>query len=350
MEINKQKCQRNAMKFDKYFMKQMDEGVTSCFSIEVSKNNEIIYEFTNGNSSPDKKSGTPVTKETLFNVGSVTKTITAALFVRFIEMGLILMNDPVKKFIQEYRFGDVEIYHLLTHTTGFEGKMCETIEPPETNDSMHDFYRKIYNIDYRKNLPGETWDYFTLGYCILKDIMERVSGVTYNNLVKEYIFNPIGMNHSYFDQEELKEREYIQPWDYKTAMFRPDLAPHPVIGDRGLFTTASDLVKFGNLFLKYEFAEESALFKKPSIDFMLRDVTKNKFNQTPVFWIKTEQDTHGCFGDLNSPSAVGHTGYSGCMLFIDPVYQTCASILTNSIKLHEDWKYYKKYCNVIMSM
>jgi len=194
-----------------------------------------------------------------------------------------------------------------------------------------------------------------LGYCILMDIIERLTGKTLEEFAREYLFNPVGMSDTTYDAETLEDGKYVLPWDHERNVFFKEFALSAPLGDRGVYTTAHDLIKFGNVFLNKGKSGERRVFAEASINCMLREIPSGKFmgyvwSMTPIFWIKSNTDIHGCFDDLNSPSAVGHTGFTGCMLLIDPEYKTTAAILTNSPKLHGDWKNYKKICNIIMSM
>lgn len=163
-----------------------------------------------------------------------------------------------------------------------------------------------------------------------------------------------------------------------------------VMGDRGLFTTADDLLKFGSFFLSDRDNGErepilsggdnvervpilrdgnagkgdrvlsegdnggskagAPLFSKAAIDFMRRSIPGISPTKTPVFWRKGEADGYGCFGDLNSEEAIGHTGFTGCMLLIDPARDTVAALLTNSLEWHADWRNYRLLCNLVMAL
>ncbi len=87
-----------------------------------------------------------------------------------------------------------------------------------------------------------------------------------------------------------------------------------------------------------------------TVRWLLAEASAGRFNKTPAFWVKGAEDRYGCFGDLHTSSVVGHTGFSGCMLWIDPEYAIAGAIVTNSTRLHEDWRRYKRINNRLLSL
>lgn len=348
LNINQKKCLENASLFDGYFMQRIHEGLSPCFSVAVLKNDEIVFDFAKGKPLPESDSHTEITDQTLFNIGSVTKPLTGALIIKLVEMGEITLNDPVKKYIREYKFDNVTIYHLLTHTSGYDGNY--PIDWPKKDESIEGYFKKIFSIDFLKHKTGEAVEYCTYGYSILMYILEKVTNMSIEQYSRNVLFDPLGMNFTTYETNSLIENEYILPYNDNIKSLEYKLNRIPATGDSGLYSTPMDLLKFSNMVLHKGEGNGKRVFSEAAIQMMLREITNRRFMRTPNFWLKASMDIHGCFGDLSSPSTVGHTGFSGCMLFIDPEFNMAGAILTNSMKLHEDWKNYKRICNLLYLM
>lgn len=315
-----------------------------------------LSEGIGGNGAYGQASVDSVRADTRFNVGSVSKLVTGAAVMKLVETGQLTLDDPVARHIPEYRLPAVTVLHLLTHAAGYGADAVNGLGFPERQEDVALFLQRLYEIDTLARQPGQSSEYFTLGYTILMDVIERVSGLTFEKFVQTHIFHPAQMADSTFDPDTLGGKHYVLPWDDHSGVFLHKEAMTGVMGDRGLFTTAADLVRFGSVFLNGGvFVDEMdgsrmRLFSQAAVDAMLREATPREWGKTPVFWRKGNYDVYGCFGDLNAPEAVGHTGFTGCMLLIDPVYETVAALLTNSLNWHADWRNYRLLCNIVMSM
>jgi CubicO group peptidase (beta-lactamase class C family) len=157
------------------------------------------------------------------------------------------------------------------------------------------------------------------------------------------------MRRTTYRLETLKPHEYILPWD--GTKVTDSLKTVPPTCDTALYSTAEDLVKFGATFLAGGKAGARRVFPPSAVAYMLRERTGLALPKTPIFWLHGSGVVdYGCFGDLNSPRAVGHPGYTGCMIMIDPEYDLTVAILCNSIKLHGDYNNYKRINNRILSV
>lgn len=329
-----------------YFQSFIDNGIAPCLSILAVKNNQVICDFTGG-SVKNGSNERVIDNKTRFNIGSVTKPVTASLVLKLVEFGEICLNDAVQKFIPEYLFKDVSIYHLLTHSAGYD-ESINIQRPKEKNDKLS-YLKQIYLIDALKYTPGEVSTYFTQGYSILMDIIERITSTTLEEFAREFLFNPLGMSDTTYEITSMEEDQFVLPYNNSEKRYETEISKTPATADSGLYTNTRDLIKFSQMLLNGGVYNDKRIFSKSCVDLMLGEGIDNKFMKTPIFWMKGSSDIYGCFSDLCSGLTVGHPGYSGCMLFIDSVNKTTAVILSNSMELHSDWKNYKKIGNLIMS-
>ena len=165
-------------------------------AVLVADDSRILYEKAYGYA--DIKNKIAATPDTKFRIGSVTKQFTAAAILKLQENNLLSVNDKLSKFIPDFPRGDeVTIHHLLTHTSGihsytnkpdFIDKVTKTISP----DSL---ISSIKNDPYDFN-PGEQLRYNNSGYFLLGYIINKVSGKSYEQYLKETFFNPLQMNNT----------------------------------------------------------------------------------------------------------------------------------------------------------
>ncbi len=313
-------------------------------SVSACRNGEMVYHFHD--KGEDKPEYACLTEKTKFNVGSVTKIFTGALVLKLVEQGLITLNMPVKSIIPEFAPGHITLRHLMLHISGFTKAGEYGIDWPKTFPEIKDYFDKIYAITEPDRPPEEVEVYFTYGYAILLDVLQRVTGREIEELGQEYLFQPLGMEDTTFDVRKVDLRNCIMPHSPVTNTFL-DFSQTPPTGESGLFSTTNDLLKFGKLILDAVHGRQVRLFSPATFSFMLREATNGKFSKAPIFWMKTGVDRFGCFADLSSPSAVGHPGFSGCILVVDPEYDFSYSIITNNTCL--DWSHYRAIGNVLLS-
>jgi CubicO group peptidase (beta-lactamase class C family) len=149
----------------------------------------------------------PLSQTDKVHVGSVSKTILAAGFLRMATVGLLYLDDPVKKYLphlpiaNEYNSTDpVTIRHLLNHTSGLtDAKLWHIFS---TKSAPHTPLETVYlnspNILKVHTKPGSIYSYSNLGYTILGMVMEKISKKPYENYLDESILKPLGMANSSF--------------------------------------------------------------------------------------------------------------------------------------------------------
>jgi len=186
--------------FDKLvdqIFKNAQTGTTPGVSVLVSKNGEIIYEKAFGYADIGNK--VPVTPDTKFRIGSITKQFIAAAILKLQEEGKLNVQDKLSKYIPNFprlpRGDEVTIHHLLTHTSGihsyterpnFMKYITMPITPAELVDTI-----KAHPYDFN---PGDKWLYNNSGFFLLGCIVEKISGMSLDNYLKETFFKPLGMN------------------------------------------------------------------------------------------------------------------------------------------------------------
>ncbi|MBQ8578441.1 MAG: beta-lactamase family protein [Clostridia bacterium] len=328
---------RNPDAVQAYLDSLVEEGLTPCISAAIAYKGEVAAAFTACRK--DDPMYNHFSADTRLNIGSVTKIITGALMAKLMESGRISVNDNVKKHLPEYPFDDNTVLQLLCHSTGTDSFCCN-VPRPVWSDPKEKFVHDILATMKRTYAPGTQSCYFTYGYSLLMEIIERVSGMDYMEFANKNLLSPLGMTSSTFDTHDISPDNMIMPYNRDTGTYENSWTMRPT-ADSGLFTTAGDLLKFAGALQDAYHGRENPVFTPWQAHYLFRECTENKFHRTAAMWRKGEVDHYNFFSDFNSPEACGHTGYSGCMLCIDPTYEISVVILTNSCYLHHDWNNYR---------
>ena len=163
-------------------------------AVLVSQNGDIIYQKGFGYADIEKK--IPVTPDTKFKIGSVSKQFTAVAILKLQEEGRIKTEDKLSKYIPDFpRGNEVTIYQLLTHTSGihdYNSTPNLDMTKPVTPQALLDIIKKL---PYDFN-PGERYLYNNSGYFILGYIVAQLSGKTLSEYLNDTFFKPLGMKNS----------------------------------------------------------------------------------------------------------------------------------------------------------
>ncbi|MHC1707625.1 MAG: serine hydrolase domain-containing protein [Bacteroidales bacterium] len=215
-------------------------------NVLVASRGKVIFEGCYGFA--DHKSKKDLTRETSFQLASVTKQFTAAAILILKERGILSLNDPVEKFIPGFPYKGITIRLLLGHRSGlfnyiyFCDRLVHDKQKPITNDDV----LRMINIHQPKPYyePDRTFNYSNTGYIILAAIVEKVSKLSYGDFLKKEIFDPLGMNHSSVITSHEKKNESIAVGYKGGWRIAPMTFLDGVVGDKGVYSSVVDLYKW----------------------------------------------------------------------------------------------------------
>ncbi len=222
-------------------------------SVAIIRDSKFIYERPFGIA--DTKQRSDCSNSSLFRIASVTKPITSVAIFTLLEQGKLNLNDKIfgPSGILAFDFGktfrqyvtDVTVDHLLTHTSG--GWSNDDTDPMFRNDSWDHkrlITESIANIPLTYP-PGTHWAYSNFGYCILGRVIEKISGQSYENFVRQSILAPCGITdmriggNTYADRAP-NEVEYVGQYGENPY----DMNIRRMDSHGGWIATPSDLAKF----------------------------------------------------------------------------------------------------------
>jgi len=193
----------------------------------------------------------PVTPDTLFQVGSISKTFTATLIMMLVEKGKIDIDAPVHRYLKDFRLKDkraekkVTVRHLLTHMGGWVGDYFNDFG--NGDDALAKMVKKIANLPQIQPF-GTIWSYSNTGFNIASRIIEVVTKKSYEQVVQEMIFNPLGLDRSYFYPSDiLFTHRFVvghQRVKEKIQVARPWAIGRAGNGVGGVVSNVQDLLKY----------------------------------------------------------------------------------------------------------
>jgi CubicO group peptidase (beta-lactamase class C family) len=157
----------------------------------VAKGDQIV--LANGYGLADRENGVPVTAETVFDIGSVTKQFTAAAILKLEMEGRLRVDDPLSRWFADVPAdkAGITLHHLLTHSSGLRGQFGGDYEVAE-RDSLA---RVILQSELLW-APGTRYEYSNAGYSLLAMVVEKASGTGYEAYMREKLWAPAGMTRT----------------------------------------------------------------------------------------------------------------------------------------------------------
>jgi serine-type D-Ala-D-Ala carboxypeptidase/endopeptidase len=200
----------------------------------------------------DPKSQRPYDEHTAFEIGSITKTMTAALLAEFIARGEVMLDDPIAKLlppgtvVPSFNGHEITIGDIVTHSSGLPsipaGYRPADMNNPYADVTERDLLDALAATKLTRE-PGSKWEYSNFAVIVLSYALAKRSGKDFETLLRERLLEPLGMNETYIAkpppgvhlaQGHLPGGEPAIPWD-----FHPDMA-----GVGGVRATLPDMLKY----------------------------------------------------------------------------------------------------------
>jgi len=189
----------------------------------------------------------PVDEDTLFQIGSITKTFTATAAMRLVEAGELALDEPVRTYLPDLRMADeavtygVTMRHLLSHTGGWAGDHFASIG--RGDDALA---RMVSTLDRLEQLTplGQVWSYNNAGFYIAGRVIEVVAGRPFEDALRELVLEPLGLERSFFFADEVITHRFVVGHDRSGAVLRPWSIGRPAAAAGGLITSVHELLRY----------------------------------------------------------------------------------------------------------
>ena len=187
---------------DNILIKQVEENKTPSVQYIIFNKDSVIHRFQFGFS--DIKNKLKTGENTTYNAYSVTKTFTALSILQLAEQKKLDIEQPVKKYLPEFPYSsELTIRQLMTHSAGIPNHIpLSWIHLADEHKSFDRtiFFSKIFIKNNKtKSKPNEKYAYSNLGYVLLGQLIEKVSGISYENYVRENILQPLNIKPNELD-------------------------------------------------------------------------------------------------------------------------------------------------------
>lgn len=319
-------------------------------NILIAEKGEIVYEKSFGFSNYDTH--TPLGPQHMFNVASVSKTITSVAIMQLVEQGLVSLEDDITEYLTDLPYKGIRIQHLLTHTSGLPKVQIRPFRKEisgkrYTNTELLEVYTRVAPELYFT--PGADYNYANTNYIFLALIIENVSKIPFDQFLHQRIFEVAGMHQTFLFKRNVPQHlqkdvvsYYRKPkWlskrfhlvDTLAANIEDNATFDHIYGASSIHTTARDLLKF------HRALQNEMLLSKTTLRTMYtpirltgkKEYTINKESNYPAVlspgWRVAKDSTKG--------KIVFHSGgfQGGRSFFIRNLQKDqCIIILTNNIE------------------
>ena len=300
--------------FDAYVTDQRDRDGVPAVAVGLARGGTPVY--FKGLGYAREPGSPPPTAETVFGIGSITKSFTAVAILQLQERGVLSVHDPVTRFLPEFRLprqheaSGVTLHHFLTHASGLpplpflfgtlkrsmaddpsvrdDADMWKLVEATEAIDTYEDLMEAIagHDIDLT-GAPGAAFSYSNDAYALLGAIVERASGMPYATFVRENILEPAGMRASQFEPVFAPEVDVASLYSRRDEEGQSVVVAAPVwwhapahLGAGFLKSTVSDMLRYAEIYRSAGVVSGERLLSPDSV----RQMTMPYMEAAPGRW------------------------------------------------------------------
>jgi len=272
---------------------------------------------------------------TVWDLASLTKVVgTTTAVMQLVQAGRVALDSPVVQYVPDWRAPGadrISVRHLLTHSAGLPAWRPLYKEAASTNEALQQLYATAPD-----TAPGVRFVYSDIGFILLGKLVERVSGTALDAYDTEHVFKPLDMKTTrYLPPGGWRRRTApteVDPWRQRhlRAEVHDENAARlgGVSGHAGLFSTGRDLTVFARMYLNHGAVGPRRVLDSATVSAIAR-LQDSTISRRAIGW-ETPTGTNSA-GKRLSPSAFGHTGFTGTSLWMDPEQGLFVLLLTNRV-------------------
>lgn len=269
----------------------------------------------------------PLATDAVFDIASLTKPMVGILAARCLERGLFELDDPVARHMPGLHHA-MTWRHLLTHSSGLPAVL------PLTPDwSGREPALTLARAAIPTHQPGTLFRYSDINYILLGALLEGVTSAPLHELAAHEIFTPLEMRDARYRPLELHAAMCIVPTEFEGARMLRGVVHDPaarrmggVAGHAGVFSTAADLARLARCLL----SGGEPLMQPHTLALMTRSASPHGMPARGLGW-----DIASAYsrprGALFPMGSYGHTGFTGCVLWLDPHSRSFYVFLSNRV-------------------
>jgi len=279
--MSKESIKKTLESLDETIIQSMNENHLPGLAVGVVHDGQLIYARGLGFADIDKN--IPVTPDTTFRIGSISKTFTAVGVMTLFEQGKLGLDDPINEHLTAYKVlhkdpnaPPVTIRHMLTHTSGVGelrslldafkpvgGLGCK-MEEPEI--SLAEYYGGCLRPELH---PGHKWAYSNHAFATLGQLITDVSGMPYEQYMIEHVFEPLGMHHSDYLLSRRVSESLAQGYEWKKNRFAPVPYQRIIIGAAGsIHSSLNEMAKYVSALMNGGANQTGRVLKPETLEIM----------------------------------------------------------------------------------
>ena len=261
----------------------LDRWPSAGVAVAVVRDGSPKWFFSRGVADVD--SGEPITDDTVFRIGSITKTFTAVAVMQLSEQGMVDLDAPASDYLRAFPLVPAKesfrptVRHLLTHTAGvgYWRRLADLRQPwigagDRAGRSgalpLAEYYRRGLPVEIE---PGTKWAYSNHGFAALGQIVEDVSGQSLDRYLYEQILEPLGMNHTDLVRSERIRSRLATGYVLRSRGLKPVADRDvPTPGGGGIYSTAADLARYIATLQQMYSGEQHLVLKPETLKSMFR--------------------------------------------------------------------------------
>ena len=311
----------------------LDTGEIPGAVVLIGQGDEILYHRAVGSRSIVPHP-VPMTRDTIFDIASLTKPLGTTLAVMaLVERGAVKLDAPVGRYLKEFRgtpFSAVTVRRLLTHSGGMPAIPKDAVFARGFPAAASGLARA--KLDY---LPGTGFQYSDTGFILLGELVRRVSGQPLDQFLERTLFRPLGLVDTSF-KPKMPHLPRVAPTEFAQGRMLQGEVHDPrarllggVAGHAGMFSTAADVARICRMLLDGGVFGGSRVLKPETIQLMWSRSSEGRGTRA-LGWDMTSP-----YATIAAPyfpaGSVGHTGFTGTSVWIDPSTKSYVVVLSNRV-------------------
>jgi len=276
----------------------------------------------------------PMTVDTIFDIASLTKPVGTTLAVMaLVERGSIKLDAPVGQYLKEFsgkQFDEITIRRLLTHSAG----LGETPPNATVARGFPAAVRELAKLPLEYP-PGSAFQYSDTGFILLGEVVHRVSGAPLDRYMEHILFRPLGLKDTTF-RPKTSVMPRVAPTEFANGHLLRGEVHDPrarllggVAGHAGMFSTAADLARICRMLLNGGMFDGQRILDAATVRTMWAVAPDGRGTRT-LGWDVTSSYSR-TMAPFFPEGSVGHLGFTGTSLWIDPPTRSYVIILSNRV-------------------
>lgn len=235
-------------RYTKHMMADFYHAGAPGAAVLVARGDEVLYRGARGFA--DVKTGTPLTADSVFRIGSISKQFAAAGLLKLVEAGKLSLDDPLSKFVRNFPNGKhITVLELLNHTSGVKDytHMAAWRDGGPLDKAMSTAQLIATFKNAKPDFaPGEDWAYDNSGYVLVAAVIEAVTGQRWYAYLRSALFEPLGMTDTGYGANPKFAAQQVHGYSLKAGKVVPAKVISMTIPSAagGLVSTVDDLLKW----------------------------------------------------------------------------------------------------------